>query len=102
MSIFHSDYEGMNGERDDSTFTVILFNAFMCIIIYISANCSGYSPVDQCANDIREALSPHQIELLTEDKNTYEAAANFCKSHLSDYQEQIKRARSFPEFSINH
>jgi hypothetical protein len=88
--------------EQDTNYIII---TFISIIIGFAVMCSdsmGYAPADQCANDVRQSLSPHQTAVLTEHSTMpvpYSHIRTWCTAHLNDYEAEIDRAQdSIPEF----
>lgn len=64
------------------------------ILIAVTLYCVpwGMAPADECANDVRNSLSPWRVLQLTKSDKlpaSYGHVRQWCESHLEDYQELI-------------
>jgi len=83
--------------------TLILSGTILCSIVFvymIMSNHAGYTPHDECANDVRSALSPYQVQQLIESEQLppqYRIVRQWCETHPA-YRPLINDAKSWPMF----
>ena len=70
-------------------------------LVYIMSTSTVYAPADQCAQALRNNLSPYQAQALIESEQMpprYNVARKWCESNLNTYEADITRASRWPMY----
>ena len=73
----------------------------LIIVLWLTLSNGGYAPVDTCANQVLDSLSPYQVQQLTDSSMPprYTEVARWCTNYLDDWASLMNDARSYREFS---
>jgi len=80
---------------------IFLLGAFSVLILILIATSSGYPPADECANMVRNSLSPYQAQQLVDTHEmppSYNTARQWCANHLDTFHRDIQQAQSWRQF----
>lgn len=92
----HPDKQIANDALAISTILI----ALLCTFIYV-AGTAGYTPIDDCANHVRRALSPYQVKQLIGSHDlppSYGEVRTWCSADLAGYEIKLNDAKTYPEF----
>ena len=79
--------------QDTVYFLMFLFFTFIIILVTLS---STYSDSDECANSIRDHLSPYQIAQMIEADNThttYDDVKSWCDLNIETWSSEIDHVK---------
>lgn len=73
----------------------------LIIVLWLTLSNGGYAPVDNCANQVLDSLSPYQVQQLTDSSMPprYTEVARWCTNYLDDWSSLMNDARSYREFT---
>lgn len=86
--------------KDLLTTGIILLTMLVLSIAYAFQG-SGYTVADECANRVREAISPYQVKQLINSPNlppSYDEVKHWCTIELDGYELKIDTAKTYAEF----
>jgi hypothetical protein len=95
----------MNMHPDNQIKTDMSFLTYLVatILIAVTIYCVpwGMAPADECANDVRNGLSPWRVLIMTKADNlpvSYGHVRQWCESHTEDYHDlMMKTIRTIEE-----
>lgn len=86
--------------KRDTLILALTIAASLTFVYIIMSVDMGYAPADECANNVRSALSPYQVQQLTEAQQlppAYNTVRTWCESNPA-YAPHIKSAQTWPMF----
>jgi hypothetical protein len=86
-------------KRDTLILALTIATSLTLVYIIMSVD-MGYAPADECANNVRSALSPYQVQQLTEAAQLppkYNTVRLWCESNPV-YRSHILNAQTWPMF----
>ena len=85
----------------DLIITGLVMSSLLLASIIYAFQGSTYSQADECANRVRSAISPYQVQQLISSKNlppSYSEVKSWCSTELEGYELKIETAKTYREF----
>lgn len=75
-----------------------LISILILPIMYVCLTFGGYPPADECANAVKDSLSPYKTkQLINKSDTSYNSVREWCSINLTDWERKLESAQDYRE-----